>query len=297
MLIAVFLISIIFILIFKKINLRIGLKGNDVNKGKKTIVPESLGIALMFSFGIGVLLSGVQIDEKVIWFLAGIIIFTLLGFLDDLSKFRRKAVSWKTRALLVLTASVFFAVRLIPESFFLAAILIIGLISFHNSFAGLNGLEAGTTLIVALLLLFIIPAEFLLLNMVFIAVLIAFLAFNFYPAKVFPGDSGSFFFGSTIALLLIISGIIRIEFFLFYSPQIIDFFFLKLMSNPKDVSQKNQKPYELINNKLSVPKNNKTNDFAKLILKKLGALSERKLVLTMLFVVLINCLFWYFVLY
>lgn len=92
---------------------------------------------------------------------------------------------------------------------------IVWVINMVNFSSGVDGQMPGIVL-VALIVVFVAslrfyPAD---LDQVVVAKLaligagatLAFLFYNFYPAKIFPGDSGSYFLGFLVAVLAIISG-------------------------------------------------------------------------------------------
>ncbi len=88
---------------------------------------------------------------------------------------------------------------------FIALLWIVGYINAYNFMDGLNGLSAGTAIINCLFLTYL--AYLTDQNMLcYIAVLLAiscgvFLVYNFPKAKLFLGDSGSYFIGSSLALM------------------------------------------------------------------------------------------------
>ena len=108
-----------------------------------------------------------------------------------------------------------------------------------NLLAGFNGLETGTGIIISIFLIVIlfmsglnsnrIIAVYLLVGL--IGALLSFLIFNWYPAKVFPGNILTYLIGSIIAVVVIIGGI---EFYgaIALGPQIIEFL-LKALSKFK----------------------------------------------------------------
>jgi UDP-N-acetylglucosamine--dolichyl-phosphate N-acetylglucosaminephosphotransferase len=83
-----------------------------------------------------------------------------------------------------------------------------------NMLAGLNGLEAGSGLIISLglLILAIMTGNTLviILTSLLSVCLSAFLIFNFYPAKIFPGDITPFLIGSTLSSAIIIGNMEKI---------------------------------------------------------------------------------------
>jgi len=96
---------------------------------------------------------------------------------------------------------------------------IIGATSTYNFLAGYNGLEAsqGILILMALAIVMFIGNN-LWLSLIcccMIAALIAFLLFNKYPAKIFPGDSLTYCIGAVIACIAILGNAEKIALFLF----------------------------------------------------------------------------------
>lgn len=94
----------------------------------------------------------------------------------------------------------------------LIIIWIFSIINVVNWLDGLDGLAAGISTIAALILFFLSIAVFVnqpataFLAIVLFGCCLGFLPYNFNPAKIFMGDSGSMFLGYTLAILAIISG-------------------------------------------------------------------------------------------
>ncbi|KKR86109.1 MAG: Glycosyl transferase, family 4, conserved region [Candidatus Curtissbacteria bacterium GW2011_GWA1_41_11] len=92
---------------------------------------------------------------------------------------------------------------------------IVWVINMVNFSAGVDGQMPGVAL-VALLVIFITSLRFFpadqnqlivsQIALIGVGVTLGFLFFNFYPAKIFPGDSGSYFLGFLIAVSAILSG-------------------------------------------------------------------------------------------
>ena len=83
-----------------------------------------------------------------------------------------------------------------------------------NLIDGLDGLAAGITAIVSLGLLYLVTMRGSFILAMFCVALaascIAFLRYNFHPASVFMGDSGSLFLGALLAVISI-SGVVRMQ--------------------------------------------------------------------------------------
>ncbi len=160
------------------------------------------------------------------------LVFGAIGFLDDWEKIRKKenlGLSAKMKFLLQLAAALVFILLMrkigflktqiyipfwqttvqIPDwlYFILAAFIIVGTVNAVNLTDGLDGLASGTSLPVCLFFVAVTFAwgeKFLQLGLFASALaggLVGFLVYNFHPAKVFMGDTGSLFLGGAIAAL------------------------------------------------------------------------------------------------
>ncbi len=178
------------------------------------------------------------------------LVFGAIGFLDDWEKIRKKqnlGLSARMKFLLQLAAALVFVLLMrqigylktqlyipfwqlsvpIPDWLYLAlaAFIIVGTVNAVNITDGLDGLASGTSLPVCLffaVVTFVWGEKFLELGLFASALaggLLGFLVYNFHPAKVFMGDTGSLFLGGAIAamafaydmpLILITLGIIYI---------------------------------------------------------------------------------------
>ena len=160
------------------------------------------------------------------------LVFGVIGFLDDWEKLRKKqnlGLSAKAKFLLQLVAALVFVLLLrkmgyisthlyipfwnvtvyIPEViyFILAAFIIVGTVNAVNITDGVDGLASGTSIPVCLFFAavsFLWGDKYMALGIFASALLgglMGFLVYNFTPAKVFMGDTGSLFLGGAIAAL------------------------------------------------------------------------------------------------
>ena len=160
------------------------------------------------------------------------LVFGVIGFLDDWEKLRKKqnlGLSAKAKFLLQLVAALVFVLLLrkmgyisthlyipfwnvtvyIPEViyFILAAFIIVGTVNAVNITDGVDGLASGTSIPVCLFFAavsFLWGDKYMALGIFASALLgglMGFLVYNFNPAKVFMGDTGSLFIGGAIAAL------------------------------------------------------------------------------------------------
>lgn len=159
------------------------------------------------------------------------LVFGAIGFLDDWEKLRKKqnlGLSAKAKFLLQLVAALVFVLLrkmgyistklyipfwnvevYIPEViyFILAAFIIVGTVNAVNITDGVDGLASGTSIPVCLFFAavsFLWGDKYMALGIFASALLgglMGFLVYNFNPAKVFMGDTGSLFLGGAIAAL------------------------------------------------------------------------------------------------
>ena len=159
-------------------------------------------------------------------------VFGAIGFLDDWEKIRNRqnlGLTAKKKFLLQLAAALVFVLLMrslgyvrpnlfIPFSgktvplpewlyFVFAAFVIVGTVNAVNITDGVDGLATGTSLPVMLFFVAVTFAwgqEFLELGIFasgLLGGLLGFLVYNFNPAKVFMGDTGSLFLGGAVAAL------------------------------------------------------------------------------------------------
>ena len=160
------------------------------------------------------------------------LVFGLIGFLDDWEKIKKKdnlGLSAKAKFLLQLIAALIFLFVMKKMGFLhtdlfvpffrttirmpdwlyyvLAVFIIVGTVNSVNLTDGVDGLASGTSIPVFLFFVIVSFAwgkEFQQLGLfasAMIGGLMGFLVYNFNPAKVFMGDTGSLFLGGAIAAL------------------------------------------------------------------------------------------------
>lgn len=160
------------------------------------------------------------------------LVYGAIGFLDDWEKIRKKqnlGLSAKMKFLLQLAAALVFVLLMrqigylktqlfipfwhvtihVPDwlYFIFAAFVIVGTVNAVNLTDGLDGLASGTSMPVCLFFVAVTFAwgeRFLELGLFASGLaggLLGFLVYNFYPAKVFMGDTGSLFLGGAIAAM------------------------------------------------------------------------------------------------
>ncbi len=216
---------------------------------KGRLIPKFGGMAIVAGFGFGILIALKLIRlEHAIHLLAAlntVLIIAFIGIADDLFKVRDL---WKfllpgvaALPLMVITAGVsqvnliFSVVDFgIYYSLILVPIGVIACSNLLNMLAGFNGLEAGTG---AVACLSIFSASFILFKLYpdsfspaaplimvsMAAACLAFLFFNWYPAKIFPENIGTYGIAAAIASAVVIGNIEKIG-IIALMPQITEFF-------------------------------------------------------------------------
>ncbi len=247
------------LLIRKLKNLR--LVSKDENKYGKPQIPKYGGITIVLGFTLASLLS-LQLSsqliavESMLAAISTIILISFLGFIDDILKIRDlyRVVLPAFAALPLMATKAGHATMLIPflgeinfdlgvivipllgpasANLYLLLLIPLGVVACSNLvnlLAGFNGLEAGvgiivfTSLLAAALLLPTTPgtivASYILLAM--LGACFAFLLFNWFPAKIFPGNLTTYALGATIVAVVVISNMERVG-VIALTPQIIEF--------------------------------------------------------------------------
>ncbi len=182
---------------------RNGIVGKDLHKHSKPRIAERGGIILMLSFAVFIsIVYFLTRDVLALYALAVSLAFGLYGLWDDMKQ------SGKYQKLLVSTAIAIGALVLsgFPGLVWIPLlILLIAVSNIFNLFAGFNGLEIGCSSIVsfffALSCLLLGKTEAFYLSFGVFFILIAFLAHNKYPAKIFPGNVGTLLIGGFFSSL------------------------------------------------------------------------------------------------
>ena len=227
-----------------------GFVGKDMNKYNKPPVAELGGIPIFLGYMFGLIvaiflatyLKVIHFDLEI--FLAGMLTIILIGFIgtiDDIIGWKKGIRQWQHALFPILAALPLMAVKisnppitlpfigLLPQEF----ILPFGIISFGiiysvifvpigvtgasnatNMLAGLNGLEAGLSILIlsslAILTALTGKVEATIFAATAIGALLAFLFYNWYPAKIFGGDGLTLISGATIAVVSILGDMEKI---------------------------------------------------------------------------------------
>lgn len=212
---------------------RRGLVGIDMNKPHKPKVPELGGIGVWLGFSSAIMLAiffysylnSFEIDLTIL--LAGfstIVIVGFLGLVDDLIGWKNGMRQWQHALVPMFAALPLMAININNPPFFIPFIGYIGFGIYYslilvpigitgasnatNMLAGFNGLEAGLGILIIGTLTAIASysggAEAVIIGIALLGALLGFLYFNWFPARVFGGDSLTLMTGAGIATISII---------------------------------------------------------------------------------------------
>lgn len=228
--ICAFVISFVFSFaatpIVKKIAFKIGAIDvpKDDRRMHKTPIPRVGGLAIVFGFTVAVLCFGGAMSRQFIAILCAAAIIVVMGVIDDCKDLpaKLKFVIQIIAALVViiggdLKIDVFTNPNIFSEepywvlpqwlSIVVTVIWVVFITNAVNFIDGLDGLAAGVSAIMTVSLVFIAVevGEYpvAIMGIALMGACFGFLPFNFNPAKIFMGDTGSTFLGFMLATLSI----------------------------------------------------------------------------------------------
>ncbi|MFT8319117.1 MAG: MraY family glycosyltransferase [Sporolactobacillus sp.] len=203
----------------KKLALRIGATdAPNARKVHKKIMPRLGGLAIYLAFMLGMLILRPDSSYTLPLLLgSGIVILT--GVLDDIFSLpaKVKIVAHFFAALVIVTGGISVSFINLPFngvlylhwlSVPLTLLWIMGITNAINLIDGLDGLASGVSCIVLMTIaglsltegnLFVFSVSAVLLGST-----LGFMPYNFHPAKIFMGDTGSYFLGYIISVLALL---------------------------------------------------------------------------------------------
>lgn len=193
--------------------------------------PTMGGVMFILATGVAILAAGWEEIQRGNWnhvyvFLFALV-FGIIGMVDDLQKLRHHANEGLTASqkfLLQLAAAIAFTVLMRGQGYLtanlfipffnviiplpwvvymvFAAFVMVGTVNAVNLTDGVDGLATGVTIPVALFYMAVSAwfgrNDLAILAAALVGGLAAFLIYNFHPAKVFMGDTGSLFLGGMV---------------------------------------------------------------------------------------------------
>ena len=220
LIIITYCVSVLFIYVFLKLADKIGfIDVPNERSSHKKIIPRSAGIAFVSAVLLSILLVQSGHFYEYIYVYLSIMIIFFIGIVDD-----KVDVSPRVKFLFLFFASLLLYLNdiyisslgdyfgysiylpqwlIFPLSFFAIA----GFTNSLNLIDGLDGLAASVSIVIftTFLAIGLLHEDSLMITLssTFIAALLAFLLFNWNPAKVFMGDSGSLVLGLVVSILSI----------------------------------------------------------------------------------------------
>lgn len=192
----------------------------DKRKVHKKPMPRLGGLAIFLAFLIGYMFFA-PLTTQMISILIGSFLIVLLGIIDDIKPLKATTKLWGQ--LIVAMVVVFYGkiyvsdltlfgmyINLDVWAYPISIFIIIACINAINLIDGLDGLAAGTgsiyflTIIIISTLLNKIDGLGFVLSLIMLGSTLGFLYYNFNPATIFMGDTGSMFLGFMIAIVALL---------------------------------------------------------------------------------------------
>ena len=204
----------------KKVAVKVG--AVDVPGGRhihKKVTPKLGGLGIFFGFLLVYMIFG-EHSEQMNSILIGSFIIIITGMIDDICELKplQKMIGQVVAAGIIVFYGKILLVDVSAFSIYLnfgiltypiTILFIVGCINCINLIDGLDGLSGGISAIYYLTIGIIgvivgkVDLEFV-LTFVMLGATLGFLVHNFYPAKIFAGDTGSMFMGFTIAVIALL---------------------------------------------------------------------------------------------
>lgn len=208
---------------------------DNIRKKHKQVKPYMGGLAIFFGASAGFIVLQPKSDY-IGAIIIGAFIMLLTGFLDDLFNLKpyQKLLGQLGAALIVVNSGLiidklsvpFFGIVQLGYIGTIITIFWIILVSNAiNLIDGLDGLASGVSTIAlsSILVIAVIDQRMIVvaLCIILVGANMGFLPYNFYPAKIFMGDTGALFLGYSIAIVSMLGLFKKIAFFSFIVPIIV----------------------------------------------------------------------------
>lgn len=234
------LASFITVLVITPFVIKLAVKIGAVDRpnGRKVhtkVMPRLGGLAIFIGVAVGYFVGGVY-KEQVTGMTVGAIIIVLVGMLDDLYELspKVKLAGQLLAAFVVVASGLKVDLLTVPFigtfdlglwSYPITIFWIVAITNAINLIDGLDGLSAGISAIgiAAIAVMAGMAGKMLIftLCLILLGSVIAFLFYNFHPAKIFMGDTGALFLGYAISVLSVLGLYKSVTLFSFVVPVII----------------------------------------------------------------------------
>lgn len=208
----------------------------DERKVHTRLMPRLGGLAIFLAIVVGYFVSGLH-NEQMNSIILGLLLIVALGVLDDMYGLTAK---FKFIIEIIVASIVVFGSGLVIHfvtlpyfgkiefgifGYFITILWIVGVTNAINLIDGLDGLSAGVSIIVlsTIGVLAFFGGKTLIFTMVVVTVAatLGFLIYNFYPAKIFMGDTGALLLGYLIAVISLLGLYKSVTLFSFIVPVLI----------------------------------------------------------------------------
>ena len=184
-------------------------------------IPRMGGLAIFGSFLLGYMLFA-RPSTQMLSVLIGGFIIVMTGVFDDIKPVWAKAkfllqiiaacvvVFYGNIVLNDLTAFGLYINFPVPFNYLITIFFIVGITNAINLIDGLDGLSSGVssiyfiTIIVIAYILNRMQGLEIVLSLIMLGATLGFLIYNFHPAKIFVGDTGSYFLGFIISIIALL---------------------------------------------------------------------------------------------
>ena len=190
----------------------------NIRSSHKEVTPRGAGIGIFLSVFIVAPFFYLSIFQHYLWAFSAILMIFFMGIWDDINE-----IEPKTKFIVITSATALLSLNDIridilgnylganlSLGYFAFPFTLIAVVSFTNAFNlidGLDGLSGGVAIIILSSLAYIGYSNgdkfIFILSISTISAIFAFLIFNWNPASIFMGDSGSLMIGFLISLLSI----------------------------------------------------------------------------------------------
>ena len=242
-LVAAFAISALLIPVVKRLAISVGAVDNPAESDRKfhsKIMARGGGLAIYIAFILVTTALVGSFSRQLIGLIIAGTMVLVVGFIDDIKRLS-PWVKLTVQILAALVASIGFGITIetitnpfgeslvftqpnvslaifglqlsfnwIAVSF--AVFWLVGMTNTINFLDGIDGLSGGVSAIAAGVIFLLAISQKVnqpstaLVAIVLLGACLGFLVYNFYPAKIFNGDSGAYFLGMTLGILAIFSG-------------------------------------------------------------------------------------------
>ena len=217
-----FLASLVFVPIVKKVALHVkALDMPNARKIHKVPMPRLGGLAIFLSFIVGYVLYG-ELNIMMLSILIGGFLLVLCGIIDDINPIKARyklIIQIIAAAIVVIYGQIYFTeISLFGLKFYfskyvsylISIVFIVAITNAINLIDGLDGLASGIssiyflTISVIAFILNRLGGLDIILSLIMLGSTLGFLVYNFPPAKIFMGDTGSLFLGFMISIIALL---------------------------------------------------------------------------------------------